>query len=377
MVANQGRFNVLERIKAHLDHIHPVLPNRIALTVGQYAFKAMKDSKRFGIDHTPTLLHILHRKEVDLKTIEIDTESDIALVFDTVFEPHYWFDTHAYLEEDMDFIKALRTRIFNYHNEVIVLGFISEGVTSGVLPTLNSHLIREGKNAMFLTIFPSMSYSSDALFNAYSSIGLLFLNDAGPVILLDHSYLEGFTGVNRVGDLLTGVDAVDYLVELFLNEKGRIRDLTKLSESFKVGLYTVLMSSGASLEIYETFGNILDITLEQPMLDFNLSTASLIYVIVRAPLWLKERLSKGYIELEVNGWLKKRANVDIPQICEVTYVESFNDRVDVVILVGGFQTKQLFKTMDQRISRFNSLIVENELYDKDTWNKIRSRLMQN
>lgn len=376
MASSEHDFDILKRIKASMDHLTPTLPSQLSLIVGQFAFKALMDQKQISGDHAASLLNILHRREIDPKTIDAVIDPAITLMLDTVFEPHYWFDINSHFEKDRGFFEALGTRIFKYHEEVIAAGSLSEGVASGILPILNSYLNKEGKNTAFLAIFPSMDHSSDALFNAYSSMGMLLLDETGPIILLDHTNLDGFIGVDRVGGLLSGGDVVGYLVELFLEKKGLIRDLAKLSKSFKVDLYTAIMALGASLEIYENFRNILDITLEQPMLDFDLSTASLVYVVVRAPLRLQERLPKGYIELEVNSWLKDRVGLDAAQICEPIYVDEFGDRVDVVILVGGFDTKRMFETMDQRISRFDNLIAEHDFYDKETWHRIRNRLVR-
>ena len=376
MASDENSFEVLRRVRAHIERITPTLLDQLALTVGQYGFEALQGSKLSGADGTPALLHILHRKDVDLKTVDIAIDPDVTYLLDTDFEPHYWFDLHSHLSLDGEFSEALESFVFDYHDEVIATGSLSEGVTSGIVPTLNRHFKKRGKNSAYLFVFPSMNHSSDALFNAYSSLGLLLLDDPGPLILLDQSNLEAFIGVNRTGGLLAGSDIASYLVELFLSKRGMIRDLVKLSRVFKVNLFSILMASGASLEIYESFRNILDITLEQPLLDFDLSTASLVYVLVRAPIRLMEQLPKGYIELEVNSWLRARTNIDAPQICEPIYVDEFGDRIDVVILVGGFDTKGLFGTMEDRISRFSTLIVEQELYDKDIWNNIRNKLME-
>jgi hypothetical protein len=135
------------------------------------------------------------------------------------------------------------------------------------------------------------------------------------------------------------------------------------------------MASGSSLEIYKSLRNILDITLEQPLLDFDISTASIIYVLVKAPQRLQGRLTKGFIELEVNSWLKERLGIDIPQICEPIYVDELNDRIDVVILVGGFDTTRLFETVSERVSRFDNLIKEHGFYDKGVWAKILKTLL--
>jgi hypothetical protein len=181
--------------------------------------------------------------------------------------------------------------------------------------------------------------------------------------------------VNREGGRLSGDLVPRYLVELLLHKEGLVRDLVKLSRSFRVELFTVLMAAGSSLEIYENLRNILDIALEQPLLDFDISTASIIYVLVKAPLRLQGRLTKGFIELEVNSWLKERLEIDVPQICEPIYVDELNDRIDVVILVGGFDTTLLFKTVRERVSRFDNLINEHGFYDKSVWAKICGTLL--
>jgi len=375
MSSNETDFNLLKRIKSHIDHIHPVLPSQIAITVGRYAFKALMDSRKFNSGSSPSMFHILHRKENNLHPYDVVANPDDVLMLDTTFEPHYWFDLHTHLQGSPEFVGDLKERIFGYHSEVITVCSISEGVTSGVVPTLNSHLNQQKKDNVYIAVFPSLDHSSDALCNAFSSLGSLLLQGAGPIVLMDRSHLDSFIGVNRAGGLLSGEGIARYLSEMILEKKGLIKDLVKLSQSFKVELFSVLMATGSSLEIYENLQHILDIALEQPLMDFDLSTAALVYVIVRAPLRLQESLTKGYIELQVNDWLKGRLNLNIPQICEPIYVDEFNDRIDVVILVGGFDTRRIFKTIDERISRFNRLINEHGFYDKEAWAEIRGRLV--
>jgi len=136
------------------------------------------------------------------------------------------------------------------------------------------------------------------------------------------------------------------------------------------------MAAGCSLGIYETFRNILDITLEQPLLDIDLSTADMLYVVVKIPLSLRDEYSKGRVELEVSGWVKDHVNVDAPQICEPIYVEEFGDRIDVAILVGGFDTTELFDALDKRIENISKMMVEQDLYDDVVWLEIRKRLLK-
>ncbi len=367
-------FDVLKSIKAHIDLITPVLPSQVVVTVGQYALGTLDDSDGFIGDDTPTLLRILHKKETSFKTVDLYPEKTI--IIDTVYEPHYWFDLHSHLQGDTWFSEELANRIYSYHDEVLSVLNLSEGIASGVLPALYTHIASEDISALSLGVFPSMGHSSDALFNAFACLGLLTIDASAPLLIMDQSKLEDFTGVHREGEILAGKEVIDYLVKLFMEKKGFIRDLVKLSRSFNVGLYTILMAAGCSLGIYETFRNILDITLEQPLLDIDLSTADMLYVVVKIPLSLRDEYSKGRVELEVSGWVKDHVNIDAPQICEPIYVEEFGDRIDVAILVGGFDTTELFDALDKRIQNFSKMMVEQDLYDDVVWLEIRKRLLK-
>lgn len=375
MASRDNGPNIMRWVKNHIDGILPVIPSQIAISVGQYAYKSLMGSRKFLGKDSPALLQIIHRKEAELLGTSGENEPEKTIQFDTAFEPHYWFDIYTFLREDSSFREAFQGHIFDYQEEFVILGSLGEGVAAGALPVLNHYLVQEGKDTLLVSVFPSVTHSSDALFNAFSSLGLLLSQGSGPVLLLDRARLDDFISVNREGGRLSGDLVPRYLVELLLHKVGIVRDLVKLSRSFRVELYTVLMASGSSLEIYESLRNILDITLEQPLLDFDISTASIIYVLVKAPLRLQGVLTKGYIELEVNSWLKERLGVDVPQICEPMYVDELNDRIDVVILVGGFDTSHLFETVYERVSRFDNLINEHGFYDKEVWAKICGTLL--
>jgi len=375
MASRDNGPNIMRWVKNHIDDILPVIPSQIAISVGHYAYKSLMDSRKFLGKDSPALLQIIHRKEAELLGASGGIEPEKTIRFDTAFEPHYWVDIHTFLSDDSGFLDAVRGNIFDYQEEFVILGSLGEGVTAGALPVLNEHLIQEKKDTLLVSVFPSVTHSSDALFNAFSSLGLLLSQGSGPVLLLDRAMLDDFISVNREGGRLSGDLVPRYLVELLLHKVGIVRDLVKLSRSFRVELFTVLMASGSSLEIYESLRNILEITLEQPLLDFDISTASIIYVLVKAPLRLQGVLTKGFIELEVNSWLKERLGVDVPQICEPIYVDELNDRIDVAILVGGFDTNHLFQTVRERVSRFDNLINEHGFYDKGVWAKICGTLL--
>ena len=187
--------------------------------------------------------------------------------------------------------------------------------------------------------------------------------------------MEHFDGVHRKGDVLEGKLILDYIVDMLLDKENIIRELDRLSRSYGVNVYSPLLATGCSLDIYDSFRNILEITLEQPLMDFDLTTATMVYVLVRAPLSYQEDFQKGRLELEVTQWLQERIGIDIPQICEPLFVDEYGDRVDVIILVGGYDTKAKFNEVYNRIERFGKMNVDQGLVDPSEWDKIKEKML--
>src|SRR3989337_4338011 len=94
------------------------------------------------------------------------------------------------------------------------------------------------------------------------------------------------------------------------------QELSELSRSFNVKLYAMLSVTGASLKIYGSFKNILSAASLNPFLTFDLSSASVLYVLVRAPLHLKSKLSREKIELATAKWSRKIANIESIYVSE-------------------------------------------------------------
>jgi hypothetical protein len=364
-------LKLLASIKKNIDSIESLLPDRAVITVGQYTLDALESP---GIDEEglTDVIRVHHKKDLEHKTVYIDPESDVEI--DTLYEPHYWFDLLEHVDAEA-FEDALGKRVYDYHDEILTLVNLSEGSSSGLYPLLHRFLAKREKNVLGISIVPSMSHSSDALFNSFASTGMVSIDGSTPLLLIDQGKLEGYSGVHRMGEILKELDVVDYLVELLLDKRGFVRDLYKLSRNFDIGMFSVLMATGCSLGIYESFRNILDVTLEQPLMDFDISTATMIYVLVRAPLYYRDEFTKGQIEYEVSQWLAESLGVDIPQICEPVFVDEFGDRVDVVILVGGFDTKKMFGDIYRRIERFSKMNLEQGLYDRELWNEIMKKLL--
>lgn len=363
---------LLSGLRDQIKAITPILPDKAVVTVGQYALDTLKESEKLSDSDVYTLLRIMHKKDLQHKTIEIDPE--LSLQMDTMYEPHYWFDLNTYIE-GVNLTEVLDALFYDYHKEILSLSNISEGASSGILPHIHTHLSMREKSTVGMCVFPSMSHSGDALYNAFSAVGRIRLDSSTPLILIDQGKLEAYNGVHREGDVLENVDILDYMVDLLLDKEDFIRDLNRLSNSYGIELFTALLASGCSMDIYESFRNMLEITLEQPLMDFDITTARMLYVLVKAPMKFREQLQKGQLEYEVSTWLQESIGIDIPQICESLFVEEYGDRVDIIVLVGGYDTSKKFNEVHKRIERFSKMNVDQGLVDSEEWGKIKEIMM--
>ncbi|MBD3207286.1 hypothetical protein GF319_13225 [Candidatus Bathyarchaeota archaeon] len=372
MSLNDTDLKLLSNIKSHIKALKPVLPNRAVVTVGQYAIDLADIPPMQGVQ--TDLIRVHHKKDLEYKTIIIYRNYSVEI--DTEYEPHYWFDLKSQTKEE-EIREKVERKVFRYHKDIFTVTNLGEGTSSGLLPSLHRFFNKNAKNNLALGIFPSMTHSSDALYNAFSCTGMISLEKTTPMLFFDQGKLEQYVGVHRNGDTLEGVAALDYLLEMLLEDKGFLRDFYTISKNFNLQYFMPLMATGCSLEIYDNFRNILEISLEQPLLDADISTSSLIYVLVRSPASYSEEFTKGFIEYEVSRWLNESIGIDIPQVVDTIFKQEYGDRLDVVMLLGGFNTKPMFKRVYDRIERFSKMNLDQNLVDTEYWSKLRKNLLGN
>lgn len=365
-------INLLASLRKQIEALSPVLPDKAVVTVGQYTLETLIDSPKLSEEDYYTLLRVIHKKDLQHKTIHIDPK--FSLMADTLYEPHYWFDMGEYYEK-IDIEKELEHLIYGYHKQVLTLSNISEGACSGILPEIHRFLAKHEKSTIGVVLFPSMNHSSDALYNAFSAVGRILIDNSTPLIIFDQGLMEDYNGVHRKGDVLQDTGIIDYFIDMLLDKENIIRELDRLSRSYAVNIYSPLLATGCSLDIYGSFRNILEISLEQPLMEMDLKTATMVYVLVRAPLSYQDDFQKGQLEFEVTQWLQESIGIDIPQICEPLFVDEYGDRVDVIIMVGGYDTGKKFNEVYNRIERFSKMNVDQNLVDKEEWEKIKKKML--
>jgi hypothetical protein len=371
----EASFDVIESIRKHIAQLKPLAPKRGLICIGDYPAKLLKETfaQKIG-DAQPIFIQKSNKESLNVAQSTADPHDIVGV--DPDVDTHFWFDIASYLAKDDRFGVQLRSRIEGLH-ENIILAPLWEGLGSALLPILISQFKDSNANSVALAVLPSKAQPSDAHFNAFASIGMCASNDAAAVVLLDRDCVEDYVGVDRDGSRMKGNVIIDYLLGMMLTKETFTQELSELSRSFNVKLYTMLSVTGASLKIYGSFKNILNAASLNPFLTFDLSSASVLYVLVRVPLHLKEKLTRGKIELATARWSKKMANIKSIYVSEPIYVDDASDRVDAVLFVGSFDLTELTAFFQKKSAKVKNETVKKGLIKEKEWEAIVKSLAAN
>ena len=371
----KNSFNVLDSIKKHIETLKPLLPKQATAYIGEYPIKVLL--KQPYIDQTGQTLQVLIGKSSDevYKWIPKDFNPILVLGFeDANIETHFWHNVLPFISHDETLIEGLRKKPTEKLHSAILVASVWDGIGSGSLPPLISKFKDSSINSLSVAVLPSKIQPTDAYFNALAALGLCAENDAATVLLLDRDFLEKYEGVDRVGSLIKGNVVANYLVNLFLAKETLVEEISEQSKTFNTKMYTALLAAGASFKIYGSIENILNATLLKPLLNFDLSTVSLLYVLIRMPSSLKDKLPRAKIELAIASWFKEKANLKSIYITEPIYVEDASDRIDLVLFVGGFDTTGMLLDYEKKARGLAYRAVEKGFVDKKEWQAMMKNL---
>jgi len=283
---------------------------------------------------------------------------------------HFWTSVFPCLTKDDMLIRGLKERSIHRLERVIFASAAWDGVGGALLPFLRSKFEEWNTNAVALAILPSEYQLPDAHFNAVPALVKISDKDYLPRVLIDKDCLESYVGVDRKGRILRGNKVFHYIVELMLSKDTFIHELVDLSKVFGVNTYTVLLVSGASLDIYGSLENMLELTLYRPLLNFDLSSCKVCFALLRLPSRLAERIPKETVERTISKWFEGKAALKSLEISEPVYVDENNDRVDIIVFVGGFDKSNKLNVMLKRIKEIKSQMISSGYIKKDEWEKV-------
>jgi len=361
-------FDIIESIRKHIAQLKPLMPKRGLVCIGEYPAKILL--KEPFVETTSGILPIFIQKSSEeiLRTQSIAGSHDVLGV-DADVDTHFWFNVNSYLAKNEGYAARLKSMTENLH-ETILFVSLWEGLGSALLPTLISQFKTANANSVTLAVLPSKAQPSDAHFNALASIGMCASNDAAAVVLLGRDFVEDYVGVDRNGSRMKGNSIINYLLEMMLAKETLTQELSELSRAFNVKMYTILSVTGASFKVYGSFETMLDAASLNPFLSFDLSSASVLYVLVRVPLHLKDKLPRGKIELATAKWSKRILSIKSIYVSEPIYVDDASDRVDAVVFAGSFDLAELTAFLQKKVARIKNETVKKGLIKEKEWESI-------
>jgi predicted RNase H-like nuclease len=93
------------------------------------------------------------------------------------------------------------------------------------------------------------------------------------------------------------------------------------------------------------------------------------------PIQLKEKLSRGKIELAIANWFKDKASLQSIFISEPIYVDDTSDRIDVAMFVGGFDVTKMFLSMEKKVREIKDFAIKQGSIKEDEWQAIVKSLV--
>ena len=375
MKDDKNTFDVLESVKKHIETLKPLLPKQALVCIGEYPIKILLNEPY--VNKNGETLPILVGKSSDdiFKWVPKGFDPLLVLGFeDANIDTHFWYNVLPFVSKDETLIEGLKKKPTEKLHSAIMIASVWDGIGSASLPTLISKFKASNIDSLSIAILPSKIQPTDAYFNALASLGMCASSDAANVVLFERDLLENFEGVDRNGSLIKGNMVANYLVNLLLAKETLVQEISELSRTFNVKMYSVLVATGASIKIYGSLENMLNAMLLKPLLTFDLSSASLLYVLLRMPVSLKDKFPRGKIELATAGWFKEKANLKSIYIAEPIYVEDTSDRIDLILFVGGFDTAKMFTDIDKKVKSMKNRAVAKGFIKEEDWQAIMKNL---
>jgi len=375
MKNEKNDFDVLESVKKHIENLKPLLPKQALVCIGEYPIKILL--KKTYANQNDEMLPILLGKSSDdvFKWIPKGFDPYLVLGFEEAnINTHFWYNVLPFVSQDETLIEGLKKKPVEKLHSAILVASVWDGIGSASLPALITKLKASNINSLSIAILPSKIQPIDAYFNSLASLGMCVSNEDANVVLLERDLLENYEGVDRNGSPIKGNMVANYLVNLLLSKETLVPEISELSRTFNVKMYSILLATGASIKIYGSLENMLNAMLLEPLLTFDLSTASVLYVLLRMPTSLKDKLPRGKIELATAGWFKEKANLKSIYITEPIYVEDSSDRIDLILFVGGFDTAKMITDLDKKVKTMKNRAVEKGFIKEEDWQTMMKNL---
>jgi hypothetical protein len=365
MIERKSDFNILESIERHIGDLKPLLPKQAVVCVGEYPIKTMLKTPAAALDG---LLPIFIEKSSDdiYKWLPKGYTPHLVVGFeDSGVDTHFWYDVLPPMIRSRMVIDSIHERSAEKLRGAVIFTSAWDGVGSAAVPSFTEKFAKAGVDSLSIAILPSQIQPADAHFNAYAMMQLALQTEGSTVLLLGRDQLETFEGVDRKGEPLKGNSIVNYLFDLFLSKELLVQEISELSRTFNIKLFSALAVTAASYKVYGSVENMLNTALLKPLMNFDIASASLLYVLIRMPATLNDKVPKAKIDLAITNWFKNKTSPQSIHISEPIYTQDMTDRIDAVLFIGGFDTAKMFAELELKVSAIKTSAVERDLMTQD------------
>jgi hypothetical protein len=371
---NNGKttFNVLASIEKHIEGLKPLLQKQALVCIGEYPIKTIL--KEPIITKEVTLPIFIEKSSDEIyKWLPKGYDAHFVLGFEEDhIDTHFWYNVLPTISKDNSVLESLRKRSLEKLHGAIIFSSVWDGVSSAALPTYIRKFKEANIDSLSIVVLPSKIQPKDAQFNACGALETCLAINGATVLLLERDQIESYEGVDRKGEPIKGNNVVNYLLNMLLAKNSLVEEITELSRTFNTELFTALFVTGSSYNIFGSLDNMLNAALLKPFLNVDLPNASLLYVLLRLPLSMKDKLPRGKIELTITNWFKEKTNLQSIYITEPIYTQDMTDRIDAVLFIGGFETTKMLSDMETKVKSLKDHAVEKGLITEE-W-KIVSKI---
>jgi len=367
----------VENIEKYTDSLKHLLPTKAVICIGEYPINIVLKGSFEGKKDEGVLPIFVEKSTKDvIKWSQGRLDQNNIVCLDEDIDTHFWYDILPYIADNENFFAKVKSKPIDKLRGAIIISSTWNGIGSALLPSLNAQFKEWKINSIALPLLPSKAQPLDGQFNTFASLGILASKQDTALLLVDRDNLESYIGVDRKGYAINGNSVTNYLLDLMLAKETFVSELCEMSKSFGSKMFTVLLASGLSLKIYDSLENMLNTTLIRPLFTFDLSTSTLLYVLIRLPLNLKDTLTRGKIELAMANWFENKADLESIYIADPVYVDESNDRIDIALFVGGFETAARFAALEKRIEKMKNKAVKKGLVKEEDWQLITKSLLE-
>jgi len=367
----------VESIEKYTQSLKYLLPTRAVVCIGEYPINIILKADFTSKKNQGVLPIFVEKSSTDvIKWGQGKLESGSIICLDEDLDTHFWYDIRPFIANSQGFFAKIRNKPLEKLKGAILISSTWNGVGSALLPSLYAQFTDWNINSVALALLPSKAQPLDAQFNSFASLGMLTSKDTTIAVLLDRDNLEDYTGIDRNGFAINGNEIINYVLDLMLSKETFVPELCEISKAFGSKIFTAMLAPGVSLKIYGSLENMLNTTLTRPLLNFDLSTASLLYVLIRMPFQLKDKLPRGKIELAIDNWFKDKADLESIYIADPVYVEDSSDRIDIALLIGGFDIATRFKAVHARVEKMKNKAVKKGSITEEDWQLISKNLVE-